>query len=96
MMNALKQAWKDFMIWLVWDNGYSNLKIDECNMTFITYFKTKARHDIDNCVPKFMLDGLVDSGFIVDDNSDHLKCLTLKCDYDRENPRTEILISGIK
>lgn len=95
MMNALKQKWKDFIIWLIEYYGYSNLGIESCSMEFITYFKTKIRHDTDNTTPKFILDGLAESGFIVDDDSQHLKSLTLKCDYDKENPRTEIKIIKI-
>jgi len=96
MMNALKQRWKDFMIWFIEYNGYTNLHIEECEMVFTSYFKTKIRHDTDNTVPKFILDGLAESGFIIDDDSKHLISLTLKCEYDKENPRTEILIKQIK
>lgn len=96
MMNALKQKWKDFMVWFIKYIGYNGMNIHECEMTFTTYFKTKIRHDTDNSVPKFILDGLVDSGFIIDDDSKHLKSLTLKCDDDKSNPRTEIMISKIK
>ena len=90
MMNALKQKWKDFMVWFIEYSGYSNLGIENCTMEFTTYFKTKIRHDTDNTTPKFILDGLAESGFIVDDDSKHLTSLTLKCEYDKENPRTEI------
>lgn len=90
MMNALKQKWKNFIIWFIDNQGYSNLHIDKCEMKFITYFKTNRRHDVDNTVPKFILDGLAESGFIVDDDSDHLISLTLQCGVDKENPRTEI------
>lgn len=93
MMNALKQKWKDFLVWFVKYNNYSDMKIEKCSMEFITYFKTKIRHDTDNTVPKFILDGLAESGFIIDDDSKHLTSLTLKCGYDKENPRTEIIIS---
>lgn len=91
-MNALKQKWKDFMVWFIDDCGYSNYGIDECVIQFTTYFKTKARHDADNYCPKFILDGLVLSGFITDDDSKHLLSLILKCDYDKEYPRTEIKV----
>ena len=90
MMNALKQRWKDFMIWFIEYNGYTNLHIEKCEMIFTSYFKTKIRHDVDNTTPKFILDGLAESGFIIDDDSKHLISLTLKCGYDKENPRTEI------
>jgi hypothetical protein len=95
MMNALKQKLKDFMVWFIKHSGYENLRIKSCDMIFHTYFKTRIRHDADNTVPKFFLDGLVDSGFIIDDDSSHLKSLTLKCGYDKDNPRTEILVSNI-
>ena len=96
MMNALKQRHKDFMVWFVKYCGYEHLNIQECEMIFTVFFKTKARHDVDNTVPKFFLDGLVEGGLIADDDSDHLKSLTLKCDYDKDNPRTEINITNIK
>lgn len=91
-MNGLKQTWKDFVMWLIEDYGYSNMNIESCAMTFTYYFKTKARHDTDNLSPKFILDGLAE-GFIVDDDYKHLHTLTLKCGYDKENPRTEILVN---
>lgn len=92
MMNALKQRWKDFIIWFINNQGYTNLHIKKCEMTFTTYFKTNRRHDADNTVPKFILDGLSESGFIIDDDSNHLTSLTLKCLIDSNNPRTEIRV----
>lgn len=92
VMNGLKQKWKSFLIWFIEDCGYTNLHINECEITFTVFFKTRVRHDPDNSVPKFILDGMVESGFITDDDSHHLKSLTLRCDYDKDNPRTEILI----
>lgn len=90
MMNALKQKWKDFIIWFVESKGYTNLRIDKCEMAFKTYYSNHRRHDNDNSVPKFILDGLVDGGFIVDDDSEHLTKLSLQCFSDVEHPRTEI------
>jgi hypothetical protein len=92
MMNALKQRYKDFMVWFVKYMGCEGLAVSDCEMTFVAYFKTKIRHDVDNTVPKFMLDGLVDSGFLVDDDSRCLKRLTLQCEYDKDRPRTEIRV----
>ena len=58
----------------------------------ITYFfKTKARHDPDNYMPKFINDGLVAAGIIQDDSFDCIT-LSLKGGYDKDNPRTEIEI----
>jgi hypothetical protein len=92
MMNDLKQKWKDFIVWFVEDNGLTNKKIEKCSMTFISYFKTKICKDCDNTVPKFILDGMAESGLIIDDDSLHVESLTLKCGYDKENQRTEIFI----
>ena len=95
-MNALKQRYKDFMVWFIKYVGHENARINECEMMFTTYFKTKIRHDTDNTVPKFFLDGLVESGFIIDDDCNHLKSLTLRCGYDKDHPRTEIFVNRIK
>lgn len=51
MMNALKQRWKNFICWFIETQGYSNLHIENCEMKFITYYKTNRRHDIDNGCP---------------------------------------------
>ena len=91
-MNALKQKWKDFMIWLVVENGYDDMYVDKCAATFKTFYNSSRRHDIDNSVPKFILDGLCESNFINDDDSNHILKLTLECYVDKNNPRTEIYI----
>ncbi len=48
--------------------------------------------DCDNMSPKFIIDGLVESGFIIDDDYKHMHSLTLRVGYDKEHPRTEMLI----
>ena len=96
MMNALKQRWKDFIVWFIKEQGYANLHIDKCEMKFTTYYKTNRRHDVDAASPKFILDGFTESGFIIDDDSTHLISLTLECYVDKEFPRTEIEITNIK
>lgn len=92
MMNALKQRWKDFIEWVISDQGYANLRITRCDMRFDTYYPTNRRHDTDNSCPKFIIDGLCQSGFIVDDDSWHLHKLTLLCHVDKEWPRTVITV----
>ena len=92
MMNALKQKWKDFVVWVVEDQGYANLRIERCDIEVDTYYATNRRHDVDNSVIKFILDGMCDGGVIVDDDSKHVLSLTLRCHTDRERPRTEISI----
>ena len=96
MMNALKQKWKDFIIWFVEKQGYSNLHIKKCEMIFTTYYQTNRRHDVDNSVPKFIVDGFTESGMLIDDDSTHLTKLTLQCKVDINNPRTEIEIKVLE
>lgn len=91
-MNALKQKWKDFIKWFVEEQGYTNLHIKKCEISQIVYYPNNRRHDIDNSVPKFILDGLVDSGMIIDDDSEHISKLVLECKKDIKRPRTELHI----
>lgn len=91
-MNALKQEWKEFTIWLMKDMKLDNMQIEYFDMECIVYMPTKRRIDPDNITPKFINDGLVESGFIKDDDGNHMKSLTLRTGYDKENPRTEIFI----
>lgn len=95
MMNALKQKWKDFIKWYVDNKGYSNLSIEKCEIEQVVYYPNNRRHDIDNTVPKFILDGLVESKMIIDDDHLHITKLTLSCGVDTVDPRTEIKITLI-
>lgn len=91
-MNLTKQRWGEFIIWLVNKHGYSNLKISSCEIFFDIYFDTKRRHDSDNYVPKFINDGLIESGMIIDDDFNHIEKMTITGGYDKENPRMVITI----
>lgn len=91
-MNNLKQKWKDFIQWFINDQGYDNLRIEKCEIVQTIYYPTNRRHDIDNGVPKFLLDGLVNSQMIIDDDCKHITKLTMVCKIDSDNPRTELLI----
>lgn len=91
-MNNLKRKWKDFIKWFVEEQGYSNLHIEKCEISQIIYYGTNRRHDIDNTTPKFILDGLVEGGMIVDDDSKHLVRLTMQCSVDKQRPRTVLKI----
>lgn len=94
-MNALKQRWKDFIKWVVEDQGYTNLHIEKCEISQTVYYPNNRSHDIDNSVPKFILDGLVESGMLTDDDSKHLTKLTLRCSNDIKHPRTELHIKRL-
>ena len=88
-MNALKQKWKEFVKFWVKINKMDNRQLDDFDLIVTVFFNTKRRHDVDNQIPKFILDGLTEAGSIVDDDEKHLHSLTLKTGYDKENPRTE-------
>ena len=96
MMNALTQTWKDFIKWFVEEQGYANLHIEKCEISQKIYYPNHRRHDIDNSTPKFILDGLVESGMIVDDDCKHIIKLTLECCTGASSPRTELTIHIIK
>lgn len=91
-MNTLKQKWKDFSAWIVEKNGLANMKIERCRVECTTFYKRNIRHDNDNYVPKFILDGFVEAGFLVDDDDKHVLALTLMCAHDKEWPRTVMKI----
>ena len=91
-MNEMKQSWKDFIIWWIKDLGYENRKLDNVEIIYDIYHPTKRRTDPDNYTPKFIHDGFVESGFLVDDDREHLHSLTIRYHVDKDNPRTEIEI----
>jgi len=95
-MNNIKQKWKFFTVWWCKKLGYDGLMLDKFEVTVITYMPTRRRADCDGTVPKFILDGFTEAGFIVDDDYSHLTSLTLRMGYDKNNPRTEILIRTIE
>ena len=94
--NRLKQNWKQFIVWVLGELNMTNKKIEKCRITYRTYFPQNRRRDLDNISPKFILDGFVEAGFIVDDSSDHVISLTTECYIDKEYPRIEFLIEVIE
>ena len=90
-MNTQKQAWKDFGKWLVKYYGYENKKLPKCKIVIEYFFDSKRRRDADNYTPKNLFDSFTVSGLLIDDDFDHVESLTIKGNYSKENPRTEIL-----
>ena len=95
-MNALKQAWKDYTVWLVERYKCTNLHIKKCIMEYKFFMPTKRRADCDNYTPKFTNDGLTESGVIIDDDYNHCNPLIIELGYDKDNPRMEIHIKAIE
>jgi len=94
-MNHLKQVWKEFGVWLVNFYGYKDLNIEKCKIEIEYFFDSKRRHDADNYTPKNLFDSFTSSGFLVDDDFNHVESLTIKGNYSKENPRTEIRVIEI-
>jgi hypothetical protein len=92
IMNSLKQRWKDFIVWFINDLGYQDLKINSCEVEVCTYRKVNRAFDLDNTTIKFIQDGFVEAGLLIDDNYKVLHKLTLTGGIDKNNPRTEIII----
>lgn len=95
-MNSNKQKWKEFIVWLINKYKLTNKKINKAIITFTYYFKTRVRHDADNYAPKNIMDGFTKSGLLVDDDFSHIEMLCIKGGYDKNNPRTEILIEELE
>lgn len=95
-MNHEKQVWKEFGEWLVDHYKYRNLKIEFCKITIEYFFDSKRKRDADNYTPKNLFDSFTSSGLLIDDDFNHVESLTIKGNYSKENPRTEITISYMK
>jgi Holliday junction resolvase RusA-like endonuclease len=58
----------------------------------VVYYGSEHRHDLDNALGSIM-DCLVDSGVIEDDDVSHISQITIQHGgLDRKNPRTEIFL----
>jgi len=68
-------------------------KFERATIQVIHYFKTNRRRDPqDNYAPKFLMDALVRSGILVDDNGELVTVPVPELKVDRERPRTEVFI----
>lgn len=85
-MNNLKQNWKEYTEWLVKNQGYKDLQIEHCEIACEIYMPTLRRADTDNFTPKFVMDGLVSSGMLIDDDYKHCNPLRITLGYDKNNP----------
>lgn len=90
VMNSLKQNWKDFAIFWCERHGVAGMMLDDYAIEYITYMPSKRRADPDNYTCKFLLDGFVEAGFLVDDDGDHMRALILRTKHDKDDPRTDI------
>jgi Holliday junction resolvase RusA-like endonuclease len=93
--NNLKQKYKEFAIWLASYYNIANLNIEKAIFKYTFFFPDRRRRDFDNLLlsPKFFNDGFVLAGVLVDDNGERLKLEFLPFEYDKDNPRLEIVLA---
>jgi len=72
-----------------------NPKIKKCKMKVTYYFRDRRKHDPGN-YDKMLLDGLVESNIIEDDNYSVIEEYTTIGKVDNKNPRIEVEIWIIK
>lgn len=92
-VNNKKQDWKNFIIFILNKYGLCDLRIGRCKVEYRTYLKARRKRDVDNITPKFIFDGLVEGGFLVADDIEHVVELTTSGGYDSEDPRIELIFS---
>lgn len=80
--------------WRVWGACRNNLPphpLAGCTVEIRYFFATERRRDVNNYDGQFITDGLVKSKVIADDNHKAID-LKISFDFDKDNPRTEIII----
>ena len=94
--NALKQRWKEFGVWWCKKLGYDGLMLDRVKVSITVYQPHHRRGDIDNfCTMKFLWDAFTEAKFWVDDDYTHVTEIVSRMDYDKDNPRTEIIVRTV-
>lgn len=70
-----KEKWNEFIIWLVGEIDYKNLKMKKVRMIYGFEFESNRLCDWDNrCIAiKYINDGLVNAGMLIED---HYKVVT--------------------
>ena len=91
----LKKKYKEFAIWLAEYYKVNNLNLENSCITYTFYFKDKRRRDYDNLLltPKLLNDGFVEAKVFIDDSGDRLKLEFTPFQFDKLNPRVEMLLT---
>jgi Holliday junction resolvase RusA-like endonuclease len=92
--NDIKQKYKEFSVWLASYYKIANLNLNKAKMIYTFYFLDHRRRDMDNLMlsPKFFQDGFVEANVLKDDCGDILKIEFESFQYDKLNPRVEIIL----
>ena len=93
LANKLKREQEELVIW-----SAKSCKLEKVRAYPITlkirWYEPNEKRDIDNITfaVKFILDGLVKSGYIENDSQRYVKSIEHIVDIDREKPRVEVEI----
>ena len=91
-LNALKQHWKDFSVFVCFKHGVTKLNIEKCSMEMICTHPTKVKRDNDNLACKFILDGFTAAQFLSEDNYFVLNPLIIRSRYEKGVTKMEFII----
>lgn len=89
-----KERWTEAVAWAARAAHTPPTPFQMARVTITYFFPTRARHDADNYAGKYLLDGLTIAGVIVDDDLKHIST-TIRGEYDKDNPRTEIEVEEL-
>lgn len=94
VQNSLKQKYKEFSIWLASYYNIADLNLNKAEFEYTFFFPDHRRRDFDNLLltPKLINDGFVTANVLIDDNGENLLLKFNPFQYDKLNPRVEIII----
>ncbi|PTM58360.1 hypothetical protein [Desmospora activa] len=90
-LNRVKREWAR-LISIVSAARRPSKPFERVVVTLTYHFPDKRRRDPDNYSGKFIMDALVDMGFLIDDSFDHVELRHRKGESDKHNPRVIITI----
>ena len=87
--------WQHDIYYSAYAQGVKATIPEKARVTITCYFPTKRRRDPQNYLSKSMIDGLVNNGFLKDDDQKHCSIEPVKLLVDKEDPRTVIEVEEI-
>ena len=95
--NKMKREQEEIVIWSARSSKLEKVMTYPIRLK-IHWYEPNAKRDIDNVAfaVKFILDGLVKSGYIENDSQKYVKSIEHIVDIDRERPRVEVEIKEIE
>ena len=97
--NTIKSRWMDFIMDYCRKHSYDGLMLDKFEVEIRIYMPTRRRFDLDNHIAtsgKLIFDPMTECHMIVDDDSSHLVKLSATGAYDKDNPRTELILRTVE